>query len=777
MRCTFFYAFCKEVATSVAKSFLPSVIFYYLAAAKSQLSSMSKKKSRNNKKQTPKPRSSTAAAKSTARNWSLDRPSVASPNDSLYRKIFLGTGLLLLLTLIFLSLGSGINQDDEYQVDYSEKLVSYYATAGQDTSALNIPKGNMQLYGGFFDLTTGFVNKALGYDTLDRGYHNVRHIFAAMIGFLAMLFVGLTAKEIAGWRVGILALLFLFLSPRFLGHSFMNPKDIPFAAGFAIANYYTIILLQSLPKPKWSTLIGLALGFALALATRAGGLLLIGYVGLFMGLDFLLKYGLKGLGTETQKLGRYMAYGAGVIVVGYILAILTWPWALQSPIANPLKALSEFSELGVKIRLLFQGENVMSDNTAWYYPVIWIIKTIPLFTLLGVVGSVALIGPILKRYAPLPVLLMLFASFFPLAYIIYKDSILHDGWRHLMFVYPSMVVLAALFWKQLETLFQKNKIGKYAIYAILGLLMLESAVFIARNPQIPYVYFNPIGGGLKGAYGYYETDYWGVSTKQALDWLEKENIIGENMQDTVVIGTSFWYPVSRLAGKYDGKVQVKYVRFNSRYNERWDYGIFPSRFIRGPHLRSKKWPNSRTVYTITANGVPLTAIEKDTDHFAYQAEIAIKQQNWLEAIEALKKETELHPDNEVAWQSMASAYINSGNFQQAINAASESLRAAPQNETSLYFLGLAYLNTGNVQPAINAFKESLDSNDENAVVYYYTGVAYQQVQNWTEVVLHAQRAIELNPGFKQAYELAAVGLEQQGNAQAAAQYRQAANQL
>lgn len=700
-----------------------------------------------------------------------------SPRDPLYRKIFWGGALLILLTMIVMSLGSGINQDDEYQVDYSEKLVAYYTTMGQDTSALYIEKGNMHLYGGFFDLTTGLINHALGYDDKDIAYHNVRHIFNAIIGFLAMLFVALAAKEIAGWRAGILALIFMFLSPRFLGHSFMNPKDVPFAAGFAIANFYTILLLKSMPKPKWGTLIGLALGIGLALATRAGGLLLIAYLGLFMALDFLLKYGWKGFTSEAKTVGRYALYGVGIVVVGYALAVLTWPWAMQSPIANPLKALSEFSKFGIRIRLLYQGDNIMSDDVSWMYPIVWIGKTIPFFVLIGFLGSIALVRSLLKRYAPLPVLLMFFATLFPVIYIIYQDSILYDGWRHLMFVYPSMVVLAALFWIQIEKIFDNNKIGKYATYGVLGLLMLESALFIIRNPEIPYIYFNPIGGGLKGAYGEYETDYWGVSTKQALDWMEAEGIVSENMQDTVVITTSFWYPVSRLAGKYGKNVRVEYSRFNSRYQQQWEYGIFPSRFIRGPHLRSGNWPNSKTVHTVTANGVPLTAIERDTDNFAYQGEMAIKNRDYLTAIQQLKKEVEQHPDNELAWQSLASAYINSGNFQMAINAANESLRAAPQNETSLYFLGLAYLNTGNIQAGINALRESLTVNDENAVVYYYLAVAYQQTQNWSEVLANAQKAIELNPRFKQAYELAATALEQMGNAQAAAQYRQAASQL
>ncbi|MCB9298184.1 MAG: hypothetical protein H6559_34450 [Lewinellaceae bacterium] len=53
-----------------------------------------------------------------------------------------------------MSLFSGINGDDEFQNDYSEKLVDYYLSFGADTAALYIEKGNMHYYGGFFDLVT-----------------------------------------------------------------------------------------------------------------------------------------------------------------------------------------------------------------------------------------------------------------------------------------------------------------------------------------------------------------------------------------------------------------------------------------------------------------------------------------------------------------------------------------------------------------------------------------------------------------------------------------------
>jgi hypothetical protein len=73
----------------------------------------------------------------------------------------------------------------------------------------------------------------------------------------------------------------------------------------------------------------------------------------------------------------------------------------------------------------------MSDKTPWHYPLKWMLNTIPLVVLAGFAGSVALLPRLMKRYNPLWVFAALFAAVFPVFYIIYKDSVIHDGWRHL----------------------------------------------------------------------------------------------------------------------------------------------------------------------------------------------------------------------------------------------------------------------------------------------------------------------------------------------------------
>ncbi|HFA50220.1 MAG TPA: tetratricopeptide repeat protein [Bacteroidetes bacterium] len=743
-----------------------------------QSSKMSKRpaKRKQQKKVVPKATVKRTKPKTAKPNPWLNRPSVASEQDPFYKKVFTGLAIVFLLLTMLLAYNGGINGDDEYQDKYSTDLVNYYSTFGADTSALYIKKGNMHYYGGFFDTVTGFTNKALGLEMYDAAYHDVRHIFNAVIGFLAMLFTALLAKEIAGWRAGILTLAFMFLSPRFLGHSIMNPKDIPFALGYIASIYYMARLFKNMPGFNWKLALGVALGMALAIATRAGGFILVGILGLYAGLDFLTKKGMKGLG-DVKTVGLYAANVVGISLVALLVAVLFWPYALQAPFSNPFEALGAFEKLAVKIRVLFDGVNIMSDNTPWDYPLQWIWRTVPMFTLIGFLGSLALLPQLIKKYRPVPVVVALFAAVFPVFYVIYKDAILHDGWRHLTFVYPTMVVMAALFFVTLESILKENKMGKYGLYVALALLVLEPAVYIARNSQFPYTYFNPLSGGISHAFGNYETDYWGVSVRQALEWMEDEGILSQDMPEKITIATSFIHNARAYVGqKYKGKLSFIYQRFNKRYERPWDYGIFPSRYLKGPHLRSGSWPNSRSIHTVTANGVPLVSVEKGGGA-VFRAEEAFKKKDYPAAITDFKEEVKEHPDNELAWMKLAMCYVNTGNFQAAKDAADNMLKVTPDNTSGLFYRGIAQLNSGNTAGAEADFRRAIEVEEDFSTAYYYLALIQYNRQDVQGALDNIQKTLQLNPRFKPAYELWAQILEGQGNTQRATQIRSAAAKL
>ncbi|MFK7936134.1 MAG: ArnT family glycosyltransferase, partial [Saprospiraceae bacterium] len=483
----------------------------------------------------------------------LHFPDVSNPLDAQLRKIFWGLTALFFVITVGLAINSGINGDDSFQNDYSDQLVDWYLTMGQDTSAFYHPKGPIQYYGGIYEIPTGAVNRVLGLDVNDTAYHQIRHFFNALFGVLAMVFVGLFARSIGGWQAGIIGLILIFLSPRFLGHSLMNPKDIPFAAGYIMAIYFLAQLIKELPQPNNKTLWGLAGGVAIAFGTRAGGLILVPYIVMFIGLAFLLKNGIPALFKNIQLTGKYIAYGIIPIIAGMLVGILFWPYALVDPINHIPESLGGLTKYAINIRMLFEGNMIFGKEVPNTYLLTWIYQTVPLFAHLGLLVVLGLSWKMVKRFSPLLLFLALFTALFPVIYVIIKGSTLYDGWRHLQFAYLPLVSLIAVGWSYLIDIFRKKKITteeelittkslspiSYIAIGILALTALEPAWFITKNKDYPYVYFNPLAGGIETAFGEYETDYWGTSMQTAMEWLEDEGIVSENMTDTITIASNF----------------------------------------------------------------------------------------------------------------------------------------------------------------------------------------------------------------------------------------------
>ncbi|MBK8919938.1 MAG: tetratricopeptide repeat protein [Saprospirales bacterium] len=697
-------------------------------------------------------------------------------SDPVLRKVFWGLAILGLVSFLALSLGSGINADDKFQNAYSQKLVDYYSSFGRDTAALKVSDGNMHLYGGFFEIVTGFTNKALGFSDSELAYHQVRHLFSAGLGWVALLCAALLARLIAGWKAGIFSLLMLLLSPRFLGDSLMNPKDIPFAAGYMMAIYNMAAVLGRMPAPGRWNIAGLVAGLALSLAMRAGGLLNFAYLFLFAGLFLVLKNGWGGL-FNKKIFGRYAAVVISVALAGYMAALLFWPFALQNPLKNPFYALAKFSDFEIAIRVLYDGVNVKSDQTPWHYAIRWIVNTIPLAAVFGFLGSLALLPRLLRRYQPLWVGLVFFAAIFPVFYVIYKKSNLYDGWRQLTFAYPPLVIAAALFWNELIRMLSAKKVLQYATYAGMGLLLTDVAVFIARNPKIPYVYFNPLAGGINGAYGRYETDYWGLSIRQGIEWMEKEGILKPDMPGVVVIATNMFYPAQKLLAKYGDKVKLKYLKWERRCDDAWDYGLYPTRFIDGSALSKGLWPPDNAVYMVQAGGTPLLAVLKDNGRNCALGIAAMKLGDWNGAIENLKKEVASVPDNELAWSSLAQAYLNSSQLEEARTAAEKTLTISPNDVGANNLLGLYWINKGDLGRARAQFEGALKREPSNPAAYYYLATISQRQGDNQTALNQLRKAIEISPTFKPAYEFSAMIYESVGNTSAAQQFRSIMQQI
>ena len=110
--------------------------------------------------------------------------------------------------------------------------------------------------------------------------------------------------------------------------------------------------------------------------------------------------------------------------------------------------------------------------------------------------------------------ILLLAAVFPIAYVIIQKSILYNAERHVTFVLPPLACLAA--WGGYSMFASLNGTGKkLATISVLAYLSFHVVTMVRLHPD-EYVYFNQFVGGLKGANGLYETDYWGNSYREAV---------------------------------------------------------------------------------------------------------------------------------------------------------------------------------------------------------------------------------------------------------------------
>jgi hypothetical protein len=110
-------------------------------------------------------------------------------------------------------------------------------------------------------------------------------------------------------------------------------------------------------------------------------------------------------------------------------------------------------------------------------------------------------------------------TLFPAAYAVLSGAMIYDGIRHLLFIYPPLVALAACGWR---LVLDGPKRGlRVLAAATLALGLVEPLLFQWRNHPNQAVYFNAFAGGPRGAFGQYELDYWGNSLLQGLKWADE----------------------------------------------------------------------------------------------------------------------------------------------------------------------------------------------------------------------------------------------------------------
>ncbi|WP_157541624.1 hypothetical protein [Hymenobacter aerophilus] len=508
-------------------------------------------------------------------------------------------GLLLVLGGLLVS-DYGVSWDEP--TDQLNGLVSlrYVADVVQGHEPYPVEKYRDSDHGVLFELPMTLVARyGLGLvgEQVSRNYYLVRHglTFLLVVGGLGALY-GLARLRLRRRALALLPVVLFVLSPRLFAESFYNAKDLLFLAAFTLG-MFTLARLVQRPTLGRALLHGLAT--AAATDIRLLGLLLVPFTLVLLLLEVLLP-------TRPGAQPQQVAAVVGAYLVGAAVATVAgWPYLWGNPLPRLLAAFQRMGHFPWQGEVLYWGKLEVAQHLPWHYGTVWLLITTPVaYWVAAAVGLV--LAAIRFRRRPLAQLRtldgrldLLFCGWLllPFLLVISMQSVLYDGWRHLYFVYPALLLLAVSAGRQLWQQGRESRWGRPLLLG-LGLLAglemgLTAVRMVCMHPQ-QQVYFSFLTN--QQVERNFERDYWGLAYRQGLEYLVRRHPTGP-IYVAVAEGQSFLNNLVWLSPADQQRIHLTAPGPGRYY-------LFGYRAWAGPPPPTL----GRTVYQVQADGLPILSV-------------------------------------------------------------------------------------------------------------------------------------------------------------------------
>ena len=348
----------------------------------------------------------------------------------------------------------------------------------------------------------------------------MRHLATFLTFFVGVVLFHRLCRRRFRSGIALLASVCLVISPQLFSHAFYNVKDISFLTMFVAA---MLTLDTLLGRPEWRTMLVHALTTVVLLGTRV------------LGLFAMLLTAAASLARRPTLRTLWLLLGYAV-VTGLLLPVV-WPVlridflrivsdAILGTTSNPYLSTN-----------LFRGRTINASALPWDYVPTWILVTTPLIvSALCVVGAGSTVAKLARNPRDFFCreqqrdLIVLCWFFLPVMGCVILRPIMYDGWRHLFFVYPALVYLAAVGMEVIATDATKScsDVRKQTVTAALAAALLLSlapvVAFMVRNHPFEHVYFNRLAGrDMNEIKQRFELDYWGLSYRKALEYIVRSD--------------------------------------------------------------------------------------------------------------------------------------------------------------------------------------------------------------------------------------------------------------
>lgn len=340
----------------------------------------------------------------------------------------------------------------------------------------------------------------------DLGLVTQRHVISFLtfcVGWWSTLFL---ARRVSGsWWWALLAAVWMALSPRIFAHAFYNPKDMPTLSFFALS---MVLLVRSLERPTAVRILLFALAAAFTVSMRPFGLLLPA---------FAVLAALPHAATRhREQRRRWIMIAVAYVVSVLLLTIVVWPRLWTQSFGHLAEAFLKNVSRGDEG--WYFGEH--RSQFPWHYLFVWIGITTPVaYTLLFLCGYGVTLAAVLRRpldmlrTAPVAAMSLLWVTL-PILGKLSGRIGLFDEWRHVLFLYPAVLLLALIgaqwLWGRLPA------VPRMLAAVLVCTGMASTALWMVRNHPLEYLYFSVPPSWVRGNV---EMDYWGLSYREGLQWI------------------------------------------------------------------------------------------------------------------------------------------------------------------------------------------------------------------------------------------------------------------
>jgi hypothetical protein len=434
-----------------------------------------------------------------------------------------------ILTLLTINILVGLMTFRNYGLSWDEPLFYDYAEALQYAyTPSEWFSGDFNLENAYGSSGTDHANRGPAYIILARPFVSLLESLGMdmasswhLINFLTFqlgiyLFYRFAVKRMRE-SSALAAAVFFAWQPLLWGHSFINPKDIPFLTFFLGSICFGFEMVDEIAqneKPEYAKALAAAFFLGIATSIRVLGPLAAVLTGVYA-INQLDK-------TRRSALIKHFAVYA---VFAILIAFFAWPYLWTNPIQKFIEVFGFMSDNPTQLNVLFNGDHYQAGQLPRRY-----LPVLLGYTLTEPVWIIFIIGLILGFWKSdnkqkLALVLILLWFIIPFAYVMLRRPSMYDGFRHFLFILPPIFIFTGFAFEKIAELVKT----KWANITVIALILAFGIIPSIKLHPYEYAYYNTFTGGTAGAFRKYETEYWLTCYREAVIRFDEEASTGTQL--------------------------------------------------------------------------------------------------------------------------------------------------------------------------------------------------------------------------------------------------------